>query len=131
MLSASLALFKSQACGCHHEVWLFLGLRTSGPDPSPPHPGAGPRAIHHSTHLVGRRGGGRAGAGGSSCVLPPSTTTPATSRVQESRDFAQSPSSVGGVVCAMQGGCGGRAAKPRALWGPEEHAGGDYFLFFI
>ena len=111
MLTAPLALFKSQACGYHHRVWLFLGLRTSGPRPSPPRPQCSPQG----TWWVGRGGGGRAGEAGSSCILPPSTTPQATSRVQELQDSAQSSSSVGGVVCAVQGDCGGSAAKPRGL----------------
>lgn len=89
-----------------------------------------PEHSTNSLHLVGRQSWrGQAREAGSSYVPLPSTTPSATSRVQESQDFAQSSSSVGGVVCAVQGGCGGRAAKPRGLWGPREQRGGDYFLF--
>ena len=93
------------------------------PGPLPPRPKCSPQG----TWWVGRGGGwgARAREAGSSCVLQPSTAPQATSRVQESQDFAQSSSSVGGVVCAVQRGCGGRAAKPRGLWGPREHGGGD------
>ena len=54
---------------------------------------------------------------------------PATSRVQESRDFAQSSSSVGGVVCAVQGGCGHRAASPAHSGGLGSTGEGTIFFF--
>ena len=88
VLSASLALFKPQACGHHRRVWLFLGLRTSGPRPQCS-PQSTPPTLF--TWWVGRVGGG--GGPHGRLALPASHRPPPPPQPPlESRSLRISPS---------------------------------------